>query len=351
MKKRKKIKLLCIIIIVMILPIIIHTTVTATVIDTARAFESIPETKDGLTEEEIEQIMENLPEEIIYRYDMETKTTTVVDIKDIKQRNSSQTVSSPSYYDINGGILKNSFSSMMNRSGYQFYMTPDVYVFPYSSVAKIKALKADGTLGQGTGFFVASDLLLTAAHCVFEEYSDTTFTNWRCIARYDSTIQDNGTLTDSEYDELFDRTGWKSITYSSYYSLLPSGWADEYDWCLCELEESLGNTYSWLGCTSYGNDSSLENLSIKAIGYPYIYGSFAGKIQHYSLGSLYDINSRDFHSNAKTYHGMSGGAIIQTSDNHVVGIVKGEEEDNADETCGVRITSNIINLINEHTGL
>lgn len=351
MKKEKKLKFLSIIVMVMILPIVIHTTVNAATSDTASAFESIPETKEGLTDEEIEQIMESLPEEVIYRYDVETGTTTVVDIEDIKQRSSSETVSSPSYYEVNGGVVKNTFSSMMNRSGYLFFMSPDVYDFPYSSVAKIKALKADGSLGHGSGFFVASDLLLTAAHCVFEEYSDVTFTNWRCIARYDSTLQDDGSLSNSAYDALFEQTGWKSITYSSYYSQLPDGWAEEYDWCLCELEEPLGNTYSWFGCTSYGNDSSLDNLSVNIIGYPYIYGAFAGKRQYYSIGSLYDIGSKSFHSNAKTYHGMSGGPIIQPSNNHVVGLVKGEERDNADETFGVRITSNIVNLINEHTGL
>ena len=45
---------------------------------------------------------------------------------------------------------------------------------------------------------------------------------------------------------------------------------------------------------------------------------------------------------------MSGGPILNTSSNYVVGLTKGEEQDDADITYGIRITSSIIDLINEY---
>lgn len=333
MKKSKKFKILYIITFVIILLFVTDLTVNAseTTINTQ---------KEQYTDEELAKI-EEMSKDIFYCYDKETNTTSVIDLTELQQRISNQTKTSLSYYEARGIETENKFSSMMNRSGYQFFMVPDVFDYPYKCTAKIKALKADGTLGKGTGFLVAPNLLLTAAHCVLEEYSSTQFTNWRCIPRYDTTFADS---TDSHYQ----KTGWQRIIYPSNYINLPSGWAEEYDWCLCVLEEPLGNTFSWLPCISYGSDSSLDNLAVTALGYPDIYGSFGGKQQYYSLGSLYDIGSKDFYSNAKTYHGMSGGPILNTSNNYVVGLTKGEEQDDADITYGIRITSSIIDLINEN---
>lgn len=39
---------------------------------------------------------------------------------------------------------------------------------------------------------------------------------------------------------------------------------------------------------------------------------------------------------------------VNASNNYVVGLTKGEEQDDADITYGIRITSSIIDLINEN---
>ena len=47
---------------------------------------------------------------------------------------------------------------------------------------------------------------------------------------------------------------------------------------------------------------------------------------------------------------MSGGPIARTSDNKIVGIVKGRLDEDINKTYGVRITQQIIDLINQLRG-
>ena len=63
-----------------------------------------------------------------------------------------------------------------------------------------------------------------------------------------------------------------------------------------------------------------------------------------------NTQSKYFYSSAKTENGMSGGPIARTSDNKIVGIVKGRLDEDINKTYGVRITQQIIDLINQLRG-
>ena len=137
MKKSKKFKIIYIITFVIILLFVTDLTVNAseTTINTQ---------KEQYTDEELAKI-EEMSKDIFYSYDKETNTTSVIDLTELQQRTSNQTKTSLSYYEARGIEIENKFSSMMNRSGYQFFVVPDVFDYPYKCTAKIKALKSDGT--------------------------------------------------------------------------------------------------------------------------------------------------------------------------------------------------------------
>lgn len=212
-----------------------------------------------------------------------------------------------------------------------FFMSPNLAVRPYSDTCKIIA--EDGFI-HGSGFLVGSNLLLTNAHCIFTDKTcENYYSHWTCFPAYD----------DGPYSEgLF--TGWDTVYYSSDYNSIIEATRKENDWAICVLQSNLGNSQGWFGCRFYGSNSYLENEPIKQMGYPKNDG-FSGRRQYYSIGNITNVRSKSFNANSINYTGMSGGPIVLQSDENVaVGIVEGHDSDNT--TYGVRITSQIIDIIN-----
>ena len=140
-------------------------------------------------------------------------------------------------------------------------------------------------------------------------------------------------------------SGWSKIYYSSNWT---SRHQDKDDWCLCVLNSNIGSQVGWYGVASYASNSDLNNLSVKALGYPLIPGSTL--YQYYTNGNLSNISSQKFDTSSKISEGMSGGPIIRTSDNYAVGIVKGYYTFRPDTGIGVRTTADIVDLIIELRG-
>lgn len=101
------------------------------------------------------------------------------------------------------------------------------------------------------------------------------------------------------------------------------------------------------GAVSYGSSSDLKNLQVRLIGYPgdINYGfSTKAKYQYESIGNITSVSNNYFKYNAFSCQGFSGGPIMRTSDNYIVGVHIGKQ--NGSTPIGVRITPNMVNIIN-----
>lgn len=214
------------------------------------------------------------------------------------------------------------------RSGYVRVFNPSEN-YPYRVVCRIKADEIiDGNEMElvASGFLVGPNLLLTNAHSVMnKDKNDAFFENWVAYPAYD-----NG-----EYNNY--SSGWAKIYYSSNWK---SSHAIGDDWCLCILYENLGSELGWLGCQHYGTSEAMQGLSIKTVGYPASEGF--GENQYYSIGSIQEVEDYFFSTSASITGGMSGGPVIQTSDDYVAGINKGYT---GTEGVAVKINQDIIDLI------
>lgn len=292
----------------------------------------------GESEEVIEN--ENI-EPKICEYNKSTNETTIIEINDIESIMNFEAVYSKAKLSETPSYRNNLFCTV--RAGSQFYFA-NTGLPPYKYVCRI--ITSD--FQYGTGYLVGPNLLLTCAHCVFSDRDPSkTFSGWTCYPRYDEGL-DSSLLYSSGWDKIYYSTGYTESIFDST--------SDKYDWCLCVLSEPLGTKMGdWLPCASYSEDSNLDSIPVQAIGYPRVYDEnqntfkFSGKVMHYSLGTISNTNPLYFDTNAKTYPGMSGGPVINTDNAYVIGIIKGNYKKDADTTYVVRLTTELVNLINSLT--
>lgn len=271
-------------------------------------------------------------EEKIMKYDVKTGTTTEIDIEQISAllRKANINVAEP-YGNIATSKNSNNVPVVL-ADGYGMTQVTNTTSFPYKATCR---LTWNGG-GFATGFLVGPNLLLTAAHCVMKTSPSDAFANWKCYPAYNGgQVAINGTTHS---------TGWEEIYYSNNWVNYKS---NDYDWCLCVLENDLGNDIgAYYGVQAYGSNSGLNNVAVKALGYPG-QNVYDGLYQRYSTGTTSNTHARYFDCSARSFEGMSGGPIMRTSDNYVVGLVKGAYKNNTSKTYGVRMTQAIVDLIND----
>lgn len=273
-------------------------------------------------------------EEELLMYDSITGETTTINMDEVRQNialfndeggsNYNRTESYDPYNASNSGVL------FPRANIGQYYPSPTGGVFPCRVTCRIK-YDVYGQQGIATGFLVGPNLLLTAAHCVMNvNDSDRTFADWCAYPGYN-----NG----SSYLNV--SSGWSQIIY-------PNSWIsdhpDDSDWCLCILNESIGLNVGWYGCQAYGTNSEMNGIMVSPYGYPQAYGN--GEKQYYTFGNISNTHDKYFDTNAVITGGMSGGPIARSSDNYAVGLVKGFYKLDSSKTYAVRITQQIIDLIN-----
>ena len=191
-------------------------------------------------------------------------------------------------------------------------------------------------LDTGTGFLVGPNLMITAAHVVYDENNNVNGID--IYPGYDYGPYNNN------YDY---KSGWQQIY--AYPVWLENHDNRAYDLAVIELDWNMGDTFGWFGCQSYGTNQEMNNLSIKEYGYPALLD--LGKRQYYTSGNIFNTHDTYFHSSAVNYEGMSGGPIVRTSDNYAVGIVSSlitptSGNTTTYSTYGRRITQDIIDLVN-----
>lgn len=305
-------------------------------------------TSNKLTQLELEK------DEVILQYDSKTGQTTEVNMDELRQsinkmyRNGTVGINAIQSYEgdvsnVNIITVNNEDENTLMNEGVQimseqdFNDVGDTSLFPNRAVCRLTMFDASGNTKSSSGYLAGPNLLLTAAHCVMDkENNDFIFTNWTAYPGYVAN-KDNPDV--GHY--YGGASGWSRIIY-------PSGWhSAENDWCICILERNLGTlANAWLGSQAYGTNSEMTGLPVKAIGYP-IENSKSG-YQKYTSGTLSNVSSNKFDTSSKIVRGMSGGPIVRSSDNVVVGICSAFYPLRPNTGIGTRITQDIINLLLEN---
>lgn len=274
----------------------------------------------------------NDTEEKIIQYDAETGKRLELDKSELANEAKKITSSKGIKYNTTSSYIPKFQSStpLQQRDVGTYYYINNMTGFPYRTICRIKYY-VNGDEYIASGFMVASNLLLTAAHCVMNN-SNTGYSNWTAYPGY---------MSGTSYNNV--SSGWSQIYYSS-------NWANNHnaedDWCLCKLNSSIGSQTGWMGCQSYGTNSEMNGLSVRAVGYPENPGG--GEYQYYTSGSITATYNKYFSADAVVSGGMSGGPVAR-GDAKAVGIVRGYYTNNPNLAFDVRITQTIIDLINNNS--
>lgn len=278
---------------------------------------------------------DNIPEEKIMKYDRRTNEITEVDMDElIKSINSSVNRNDiPNYTNLDSNEENDSSEPLRYVGNVELVSNPSSA--PYKYVCRIRATKNGSGFTVGTAALVGNKAALTAAHCVFDlQNNNQVFQNWTIYPGYGGGNW-CGTAT-----------GWDTVYYSSSYFNASSIDRYKYDWAICVLqadESSVGH-FGVTTCT----DTSLSGMSIKVYGYPSdenIYSFFTGATQYQSTGTVQNVETTAFKTNAFLCHGFSGGPTVRASDNCIVGVANAIDQNNGTNSYSARITQNMINII------
>lgn len=206
--------------------------------------------------------------------------------------------------------------------------------FPYRATCRTKSNTSSGDTRYGTAAIVGPKVALTAAHCVFDmDDGDAKLLNWVVYPGYN----------DGSY--YVGSCGWTKVYYSNNWK---STHDKQYDWAICVLGEDLGSKTGCFGLTNYDSDSELKNLPVRVLGYPgdKNYGFFSdARYQYQSHGDISSVFTNYFEYSSWVFGGFSGGPIMNTSNNFIVGVHRGHL--NNGKAIGVRISKDMITLIQE----
>lgn len=277
-------------------------------------------------------------EEKIIKYDAITGETTEVDMKQLIRKNKLFDYKNSNYTEPYNPLNLPAQNADTNDNIHMldsfFHKVPETIIFPYIVTCKI-----DSITSGGTGFLVGPNMMLTAAHVLYDTDNNNQIRNFTVYPGYNHGILQ---LYDKQYS-----SGQQAIYRSSIWLETHD---EQYDWALVELKEDLGNQLGWNGIKEYDSGAFLNNLKVNILGYPDKFDN--AKVQYYTTGNINKVADRYFLVSMGNWHGMSGGPITPESGEYefyAVGITKGIFPHlPIDQTYGLRITDYIIDLVKDN---
>lgn len=202
--------------------------------------------------------------------------------------------------------------------------TVRAHSYPYCAAGKLELyidedndgdvdIDRDNPAAEGTAFLVAEDIILTAAHCIYQP-------SGTAKRAYFYPAQQNDS---DSYCE----------TYGTYIvaSLMSTAYRDSQDlsqdWAICQIAHNRGDTFGWFGLSS--SAGVYTGLSLTALGYP---GNEVGRpavveeCQYKSPGTVSSIlSTMRFKTTNYVQGGYSGGPLYD-SNGLVYGIISMAED-------------------------
>lgn len=236
-------------------------------------------------------------DEVILEYDAKTNTTKEINMQELVAKLKGKKF-------IEQAEVYQPEISMLASESTRKITNPTVA--PYKMTCKVTFKTKNGT-ASGSAALVAPNLALTAAHCVFDKSNNfEKYSNWKAYPAYN-----NG----SAYKNL--SAGWDKVYYSKKWKETSGDY--KYDWALCVLQANLGDSVGYHKVATYNSNDSMKNLSVNLLGYPKE-ELFDGKNQYESRGTITSVSSETFRASCWSVAGFSGGPVIRTSDNKIVGV-------------------------------
>ncbi|MCR5332402.1 MAG: trypsin-like peptidase domain-containing protein [Bacilli bacterium] len=192
---------------------------------------------------------------------------------------------------------------------------------PYLPTAKIVSIfsSESGNITvpmRGTGFMIGPNLLATAAHCVYDDYTVDEFDNNIYDPEFATTVRifcgiSSNDVQNENYQYYAEAT---VINIQKSYHI---GCWDDYDWAILELDRNLGNYTGWYNITpnwySYGED-------LYSYGYP---SDLGDRNMCMAPGQMLGHSTYRYQYSIDTYGGQSGAPVFMEDNQgapHVIAI-------------------------------
>ena len=198
---------------------------------------------------------------------------------------------------------------------------------------KIGWLTVNNGAMAGTGFLIGDDLVLTAAHCLMSDSGKLKIDDLSTVG-FSAGVYDGAELisSKSKIDGVFIPNKFSQNGKGNY----------KYDYAVIKLRDSIGK-YPSIGYYDIGIPTSASvGRSVTIKGYGGIASNPNYKNPLYSNGVLVSITAEDnndrIETTCTTASGMSGGPVIDNTNNTVIGI---HSSNNGTHTLDTKIIGSI----------
>lgn len=192
---------------------------------------------------------------------------------------------------------------------------------PYKKIAFILSTFPNGMVYLGTGNFISSDMLLTAAHNIYSEDDGGYATSVEALPGFNGMIAPFGTANSKKL-------------------MVPRSWIDnknaEHDLGAIKLDKNIGETVGWFGLTT--NSSNPITLT----GY---HADLLGKMGT-ETGNYMRLTSNNIYYQLDTFSGASGSGIYN-KEQQILGV---HSSGATFENRGIRINDEKLTLIRSWLG-
>lgn len=206
---------------------------------------------------------------------------------------------------------------------------------PYKYVCYVEATFPDGAVVGSSGVLVHNNILLTAAHGIYDQEHGGHATK---ILVWPASSYDSNKQLHMPYD-------CASYTSTRIHISYMNDKNPEYDWALVDLNIR----YEHWQAFGYSPDySQLTGRTVRAIGY---FPDQYGNNMYEAEGTVKNSYERQLHLSVKVNEGQSGGPVIDKETGAVIGVITGYEVNIIGwplYTISVNIDKFLYDLINEH---
>ena len=213
----------------------------------------------------------------------------------------------------------------------------NVTVAPYSKIVAIKIV-LDSWQFYVSGVILGPDLVLTAAHCVYQ-------TDWVTLGK-DADGWANACYV---YTEMAGYNNYYSSSSVTRITLPQEGYNGNfyYDWAYLTTSTNIGSTQGWMGFSAESpSDYVSENMSVTVAGYPAYPVSNGGGYMYTNQGNIIGLYDGEMclRVSADSVNGMSGCPYF-SSDQYVRAIHKSGDPIGSAFNIGTCITEEMFYIL------